>query len=254
MIKILTSSYNGFLHPKMRENVLSVISEIGGEIEWDGTSEGTEIAAMRNALAKRAIENGADAIIFWDADIYGLTSSDIVDMIRADVEIYCISYPHKIEGLTQYYVAQTTKGKWIRREERGFCEVDRAGAGLMMIRADVLRAIPEPWFANPPVTEDGKTFAQSDDWYFCDKAIEAGYDVWLITNQNIKHERITIMEKTRAEQIKQRITQLETAAIRASEAIQESVVVLSKVRQEICDISRALIDESTKEQVGTPIQ
>lgn len=57
-------------------------------------------------------------------------------------------------------------------------EADFTGCHCLLIKADVLRALPPPWFHGQPGQEDR---------YFCLKAIEAGHKVWVDFSTIVGH-------------------------------------------------------------------
>jgi hypothetical protein len=60
-------------------------------------------------------------------------------------------------------------------------EVRSLGFGCILIRTDVLRAIPRPWFhveLSTELDETGVEKHRSEDRLFCDKARAAGFDVF----------------------------------------------------------------------------
>lgn len=50
------------------------------------------------------------------------------------------------------------------------------GTGCMLIKMEVFRKIPRPWFFYEPQSDDYE--GMGEDVYFCKKAHEAGIDVW----------------------------------------------------------------------------
>ena len=59
-------------------------------------------------------------------------------------------------------------------------KVDGVGTGCLLIHRDVLKAIDPPWFKFQ-YTHDG-TIELSEDYYFCEKAKAAGFELFLDPN------------------------------------------------------------------------
>lgn len=72
----------------------------------------------------------------------------------------------------------------------GLIEVDGIGLGCCLIKRKIFETIPEPWFDLPPSSQI------SEDLYFCIKAKEAGYSIWVDTTIKCGHTgRIIVNEQ-----------------------------------------------------------
>lgn len=63
----------------------------------------------------------------------------------------------------------------------GCDQIKSTGFGCILIRLDVFRKVPRPWFASiykGEVDERGEDVRRSEDRSFCDRARTAGYKVW----------------------------------------------------------------------------
>jgi hypothetical protein len=63
--------------------------------------------------------------------------------------------------------------------------VKAIGGGLLLINTDVFKDVPQPHFWYE-VNKNG-AITMSNDWYFCIKAKEHGYDTWCDPNIDVKH-------------------------------------------------------------------
>lgn len=67
--------------------------------------------------------------------------------------------------------------------ENQLVKVDAAGTGVMLIKMSVFDKIPKPYFAAP----DYGTEVLGEDIYFCAKAKESGFDVYMDTTVQCGH-------------------------------------------------------------------
>jgi hypothetical protein len=66
---------------------------------------------------------------------------------------------------------------WPRDNAPALQRVDRLGLGVCLVEIEVFRRVAQPWFEvrwNPLRQE-----YIGEDWFFMQKAAEAGYDIWL---------------------------------------------------------------------------
>ncbi|MGH2403839.1 MAG: hypothetical protein ACRDGN_05165 [bacterium] len=75
---------------------------------------------------------------------------------------------------------------------QGLQRVDRVGGGVMLIRRAVLTRIAPPWFAGMPENTD------ADDFFFCQKVIDAGFELWIDTDLEAAHLTIAPVTPGRA--------------------------------------------------------
>ena len=137
------------------------------------------IAEARNMICKGALERNNKYVFFLDDDVtcpsntlrrllYDLEQDD-------DVGIACGIYCSK-EDLPQPLVfKEIGNGAYWKWKAGETFEVAAAATGCMMIRTDILKDIPEPWFMSidmdqPPDTYS--TWRMTDDIYFCHKVKE----------------------------------------------------------------------------------
>ena len=68
------------------------------------------------------------------------------------------------------------------------CEIDLIGSGAMLIRTDILRKMPKPWFkwamGDDSIPQNQQC---SEDYYFCRKARKMGHKIYLDTSLICAH-------------------------------------------------------------------
>lgn len=69
--------------------------------------------------------------------------------------------------------------RYLRRGESGIHRVYSTGGGGMLVKRRVLEAIPDPWWDQRMIKNpDGDWQLMSEDFPFCEKVNDAGFEVW----------------------------------------------------------------------------
>lgn len=112
-----------------------------GIIQSCVTQEQAGIAASRNILAQKALDLGADLLLWVDSDIGFLDPAAILKLIEHDKDIVGATYPKRRKP-------HDMVGRPLHPEEvnHGLHEFEFMGFGLMLVKADVFRKIKQPWF------------------------------------------------------------------------------------------------------------
>lgn len=143
----------------------------------------------RNFLAKIALEDKTVTHLLWlDSDILAESPPDPNQALRM---LLACNIPI-VSGL---YRAKKSKGDypyamWIRNPHGegyvaiqswtgNFIKVDVVGFGFILIRREVFEKIPEPWFVWNKQT--------SEDFEFCEKLVNFGYEVKVFTDVKLSH-------------------------------------------------------------------
>ena len=158
-------------------------------IDW-GIS--TDIAGARNSLVQRSLEAGSEWILFLDDDMV-FPDDLLLKMLAHEKDIVSALYMRRAgdhsplafshrneEGLYEAVDLTQLPGE-------GLLKVHATGAGGLLIRSEVFRAISaEPnWFEHGRVKD--RDWNAAEDIIFCEKANEAGFDVYLDLGAPIGH-------------------------------------------------------------------
>jgi glycosyltransferase involved in cell wall biosynthesis len=146
------------------------------------TSMGTLIFDQRNNMVEDALKEGAEYILFIDADMR---------FPRSTLERLLV---HKkgiigVNATTRSVPVKAT-AKTLEIEEDGTCnwkqissknksgieKADGIGCGVMLISKEALNAIPKPWFFFELLPENKLL---GEDIYFCIKAKDVGIDTFI---------------------------------------------------------------------------
>lgn len=133
--------------------------------------ESSKLACARMDLAKAAIEQGADKILWCDVD-HAFKPHHVKALLAHDLDIVAANYAKKTPS--QESVCSDLNGKVLTRKT-GLEEVAHVGFGLCVTKVSVFKALPKPWFQFQwdAETEDDI----GEDVFFCRRARAAGFKV-----------------------------------------------------------------------------
>jgi hypothetical protein len=184
------------------------------------------ITRARNRLAHDFLSSDSTHLMFIDADI-GWQPYDIVEMVRADVDVICGIYQKKeinwtdvhaavlrdvpANELHQYtgsFVVNTIEGKYAVGVINKPIEIEKGGTGFMLIKKEVIAKIKDnvPHYKNDMFTivdpkDVGTEIANmfdtsicpvsqrylSEDYHFCSLVRSNGFRVWAAPWAQLTH-------------------------------------------------------------------
>lgn len=132
------------------------------------------LPVVRNRLVRDAINSGATHVLFLDSDMR-FPPDTLLRLLSHDKDIVaanCVlrAFPTRATAWADGAHVFTDAGM------DGLQEVDSIGTAVMLIKTDVFRKMPKPWFYFQPRPEDPNE-ALGEDQYFCAKAKECGFKV-----------------------------------------------------------------------------
>ena len=150
------------------------------------TSHGTLIASQRMELARQALEEKADYLLWLDSDMR-FPRETIGHLMLRDKPIVAANYATRRMPVKP--VAMMDNDGEIGRvytapDSEGLQPVDYIGMGVMMVKREVFEKLEAPWFAIPYSTI-GQHYI-GEDVFFCRKAREAGYEV--LVDHDLSHQ------------------------------------------------------------------
>lgn len=148
----------------------------------------------RNKVAASFLETDREFLLFIDGDIH-FTRRDIDFLAESEEPILCGMYPLKDVRATRLCV-QTLQG-YTPEPGRVYIPVARAGTGFMRVHRNVFEAMKtdeilytnhgrDEWDFFPSGVVNREWL--SEDWYFCDRAREIGFEVIVDTRIQLRHE------------------------------------------------------------------
>lgn len=177
-------------HRSIDVEILFGITEILSETELElDTAIVSLIHVARNSLVERFLKSDAGWLYFWDADTVIRDSKLFLKLIetseRFDAGIVGAAYRWK-DASGRLVAGNLENGKILNFTEKDVTEprlADAVGTGTMLIRRDVLEAMPAPWFEFVDTPE----FTWSEDYNFCLKAKKLGFKTALDTRIATRH-------------------------------------------------------------------
>jgi hypothetical protein len=150
------------------------------------TSHGTLIASQRMELARQALEEKADYLLWLDSDMR-FPKETIGHLILRDKPIIAANYATRRMPVKP--VAMMDDNGKIGRvytapDSEGLQPVDYVGMGVMMTKREVFEKTEAPWFAIPYSTVGNHYIGE--DVFFCKKAREAGFEV--LVDHDLSHQ------------------------------------------------------------------
>ena len=148
----------------------------GVEVTW-GLQSSSSIINSRRALAEEALERGDDYLLWADAD-HSFPEDALLRLLSHRLDIVGINQPRRMLPTGPTTLGLDGKLVWTTREmaEAGRVdEVAHVGFGLTLIRSEVFRRLPQPWFAQT-MGPDGYIDIGEDAW-FSGIARKAGYRI-----------------------------------------------------------------------------
>lgn len=148
-------------------------------------TEGYTVAENRNCLVARAIKSKATHILFIDDDMI-VPEDTAVRLLAHKQEIVGITYhPRQMNSEAMLKKINAEKMMPVDYNEPPLVECEGVGGGVLFINLDVFKKIERPWF-DWKIYDTGMV-KMGEDFYFCEKAREAGYQVWADTTLKVGH-------------------------------------------------------------------
>lgn len=179
MLKIaLGIPTNRLIKPRTAQSLLDLVNF--SKYDWKVlvSSRGYNTSENRNWIATQAVNSGCDYLFFVDDDMI-LPPHTLEELLLCNKDIVGGVYKTKYE--TQADVVEYFDDE----RPQGLFRVKAIGTGCLLIKCDVFRELPQPWFKYE--WNDNGSIKRSHDWIFCEDAINNGYDVWANNTLEIKH-------------------------------------------------------------------
>jgi hypothetical protein len=148
---------------------------------------GTQIADQRAKLARMALTAGADYALFLDSDMR-FPSYILERLIARNVDIVACNYATRRLPVKTVAFSDFATLKCIYSHDRtGLEEVDAIGMGAMLVKTEVFKKLPQPWF-NVSYLPSGGMYV-GEDIYFCKLAQAHGFKVLVDhdLSKDVKH-------------------------------------------------------------------
>lgn len=178
---------NRRVRPKTMQSLADLISHTEHNVLPIVATEGYTIAENRSYCVFKAINEGCTHILFIDDDMT-FPADTLEQMLSLEKEIVGVnSYSRKLP-LTSTVGFIDENGDLAKTPEEIPEEPFTAyhiGMGVALIDMSVFSKIQKPWFRFE-TAQTGQTLNGEDGW-FCDRARDAGYEIWVDPRLSIGH-------------------------------------------------------------------
>lgn len=134
------------------------------------------LEVSRQSLAEDALRVEATHIMWLDSDMH-FPNDVIGKLLEHDLDFVGANCSKRIEPVQPTAMDLDGNRIWPDPERGGLQEVSMLGFAVLLMKTDMLRKIPKPWFAAPWIPELG--YHAGEDMYFCKKAMECGFKLWI---------------------------------------------------------------------------
>ena len=143
-------------------------------------SQGTLIANQRAELCLDAMREKCTHVLFIDSDMR--FPHDMIErLLQHDLDIVATNCARRRmpTGPTAQIYKENGERELVYTmpESIGLQEVGSVGMGVMLIKANVFAKLAEPWFETP--WRHDKRGYIGEDVFFCKKARDAGFKIWI---------------------------------------------------------------------------
>ncbi len=143
-------------------------------------SQGTLIANQRAELSLDAMREDCSHVLFIDSDMR-FPQDMIGRLLKHDLDIVatnCARRRMPTGPTAQIYKENGDRELvWTMPESTGLQEIGSVGMGVMLIKKRVFAKLSEPWFETP--WRHDKRGYIGEDVFFCNKARDAGFKIWI---------------------------------------------------------------------------
>ena len=140
----------------------------------------------RTDIVKKAIEEGADYLLFLDSDqtfppdVFNQLLARGKEVIGCNIALKTLPSAPTVRS----YKEGDPFGQFVYSNGKtGVERVWRMGFGVMLIDMKIFKEVPEPWFI---VGWSQDTGAVGEDWYFCEQLEKAGIELWVDHDASLK--------------------------------------------------------------------
>ena len=179
---------NRLVKPQTAECLLKLVARGGYDFHILVASEGYTIAENRNYIAVQALNNKSDYLLMVDDDM--TFEVDTLDrLIAVDKPIVGVAYhPRSETGEIIKYLDETHAVRLEHTDDPKYkvpFQCHATGTGIILIKCEVFAKVPRPWF-DFVFLPTGQC-AKGEDWFFCEKAKESGFETWTEPRIKVGH-------------------------------------------------------------------
>lgn len=189
--------YNGFWQSRLELDLTGI------EI-LPGLSQGLYIDFLQNSAVRMMVKKEQELGIRFDYlwllnDDMMMPPQTLRKLIEADKDVVCpIMVQHDVPFDTLFFDYRQDDGlyhhKYLEKGQRGLVRGLAAGGGGMLIKRHVFDAFPDPWWEThwnyPKPGQDGFPTRSTEDFDFCRKVEDAGFQIWCDLDCPVGHQTL----------------------------------------------------------------
>lgn len=151
-----------------------------------------QVAVARNLIVENALAMNAKYVLFRDDDVL-LPPNSVDRLVNLDVDISGGIYFSKSKPPFPLIFRGKGNGSYIDWYGKIGIPLEATGIGMgaTLIKTKVFHEMDKPWFRTVSKLEehdDGRVSAMTEDIFFCDRAIKAGFQIWADTGVLCAHK------------------------------------------------------------------
>ena len=168
---------NRGVKPQTALSLMRMVANTDCKFKFIVSTRGYNTAENRNLIVAQAVKANCDYLLLTDDDMV-YEPEYLTKLINHDKDI--------IGGIANTkYEEQKPVVEYLDQPEEGLFKCKALGGGFLLIKTDVFKKVDQPhfgykWFENGMVQ-------MSNDWFFCEKARKAGYDIWADSSLKLGH-------------------------------------------------------------------
>jgi hypothetical protein len=157
------------------------------------------IDLAREKTVEDALETDPEWILFMDSDV--IPPRDVFQRLHSHGQdivsgLYYMDNPDGVHP-AMWRLDENDSPAICGYDREGLVSVDGVGFGCLLVNREVFETLERPWFRWTQGYEDhpwdlqhkGEKPGISEDFYFCHKALAAGYDIYVDTTVKCMHEK-----------------------------------------------------------------
>lgn len=185
---LICIAHRGIITVEFKERLSQMLKPEGTNIFY---GRGTPLPEQRTLLAREALKGEYDWLLFLDSDTIP-PQNGLLNLLSHNLPI--VSGWVRAKQKTGFVISGWMKYKngvlpIDEKQEQRLVKVDYIANAFSLIHTSVFKKIPEPWFK---WTRDIIEHGTSEDFFFCDRAKEYGYDI--IIDMETKCEHIGLLK------------------------------------------------------------
>jgi glycosyltransferase involved in cell wall biosynthesis len=151
---------------------------------------GYQVDQVRNLIANWTMGHNYDYLFAVDSDI-SFAPDTLAKLLAHDKDIVSGIYIQRIPGRHTIEIMRknehggVTHVDWNTIKGQGLVPIDGCGFGCVLVKTEVLRAIPYPHFLYHSAIDHANTL--SEDVHFCNQARDRGFRLWADTSIMCDH-------------------------------------------------------------------